>query len=308
MTGPPVPNCSRPSASSSPPRWFRGHHGSAPEGSLPGRADALRIPNARPCWPPGANAAAGPGSRLTAGPTMPGSARRPGRDAGSPFQRHLRDGPGQAIDKLTVAYPGRLARPGYPRMSPDKPGYALIIEETTWTSPFPRTCSLSGRTRRLHRARDQPLEARTTTSASSTIAANTRAPTGTRRPAAASGRRCWREARSAADAAGHYRYAWPDEMGGKGGSNLAMAVIREHLAAKGLGLHNDLQNEHSIVGNNFACCSCARFGSPEQQASGRAAAARPASAPLRPHRARPRLGRHLHGDHARCATRTAQAG
>lgn len=58
------------------------------------------------------------------------------------------------------------------------------------------------------------------------------------------------EARRRADAAGHLRYAWPTEMGGKGGSNLAMAVIREHLAAKGLGLHNDLQNEHSIVGNN----------------------------------------------------------
>ena len=58
------------------------------------------------------------------------------------------------------------------------------------------------------------------------------------------------EARKVADEAGHYRYAWPVEMGGKGGSNLAMAVIREHLAAKGLGLHNDLQNEHSIVGNN----------------------------------------------------------
>ena len=29
-----------------------------------------------------------------------------------------------------------------------------------------------------------------------------------------------------------------------------MAVIREHLAAKGLGLHNDLQNEASIVANN----------------------------------------------------------
>ena len=28
-----------------------------------------------------------------------------------------------------------------------------------------------------------------------------------------------------------------------------MAVIRQHLAAKGLGLHNDLQNEHSIVAN-----------------------------------------------------------
>jgi acyl-CoA dehydrogenase len=58
------------------------------------------------------------------------------------------------------------------------------------------------------------------------------------------------EARKLADAAGHLRFAWPKEMGGKGGSNLAMAVIREHLAAKGLGLHNDLQNEHSIVGNN----------------------------------------------------------
>jgi acyl-CoA dehydrogenase len=58
------------------------------------------------------------------------------------------------------------------------------------------------------------------------------------------------EARRRADAAGHLRYAWPKEMGGKGGGNLAMAVIREHLAAKGLGLHNDLQNEHSIVGNN----------------------------------------------------------
>ena len=40
------------------------------------------------------------------------------------------------------------------------------------------------------------------------------------------------------------------EWGGKGGTNLAMAIIREHLAAKGLGLHNDLQTEHSIVGNN----------------------------------------------------------
>jgi len=58
------------------------------------------------------------------------------------------------------------------------------------------------------------------------------------------------EARKLADEAGHLRYAWPKDMGGKGGSNLDMAVIREHLAAKGLGLHNDLQNEHSIVGNN----------------------------------------------------------
>src|ERR1051326_8361122 len=45
-----------------------------------------------------------------------------------------------------------------------------------------------------------------------------------------------------ADRAGHFRFALPREYGGKDGSNLAMAVIREHLAAKGLGLHNDLQN------------------------------------------------------------------
>jgi acyl-CoA dehydrogenase len=57
-------------------------------------------------------------------------------------------------------------------------------------------------------------------------------------------------ARERAEAAGHFRFAWPQEYGGRGGSNLWMAVIREHLAAKGLGLHNDLQNEHSIVGNN----------------------------------------------------------
>ncbi len=67
-------------------------------------------------------------------------------------------------------------------------------------------------------------------------------------------RRDWEEllgeARRRADAAGHLRYAWPVEWGGKGGTQLAMAIIREHLAAKGLGLHNDLQTEHSIVGNN----------------------------------------------------------
>ncbi len=57
------------------------------------------------------------------------------------------------------------------------------------------------------------------------------------------------EMRRRADAAGHLRFALPAEVGGSDGSNLAMAIIREHLAAKGLGLHNDLQNESSIVGN-----------------------------------------------------------
>ncbi|WP_426164677.1 acyl-CoA dehydrogenase family protein [Sandarakinorhabdus sp. DWP1-3-1] len=74
------------------------------------------------------------------------------------------------------------------------------------------------------------------------------------------------EARDVADKAGHYRFAWPESMGGKGGSNLAMAVIREHLAAKGLGLHNDLQNEHSIVGNNPFILLFKEFATPEQYA------------------------------------------
>jgi len=72
------------------------------------------------------------------------------------------------------------------------------------------------------------------------------------------------EARRRADAAGHLRFAWPRDMGGQGGSNLAMAVIREHLAAKGLGLHNDLQTEHSIVGNNPFILMFKEFATPEQ--------------------------------------------
>ncbi|MFN7174739.1 MAG: acyl-CoA dehydrogenase family protein [Thermaurantiacus tibetensis] len=74
------------------------------------------------------------------------------------------------------------------------------------------------------------------------------------------------EAKRRADRAGHYRFAMPKEYGGRDGSNLWMAVIREHLAAKGLGLHNDLQNEHSIVGNNPFVLMFRDFGTPEQQA------------------------------------------
>jgi len=52
-----------------------------------------------------------------------------------------------------------------------------------------------------------------------------------------------------ADAAGWLRHGLPKEVGGADGTNLDLAVIREHLAHKGLGLHNDLQNEASVVGN-----------------------------------------------------------
>ena len=53
-----------------------------------------------------------------------------------------------------------------------------------------------------------------------------------------------------ADKAGHLRYGLPQGMRRRRPrTNLAIAAIREHLAAKGLGLHNDLQDESSIVGN-----------------------------------------------------------
>jgi acyl-CoA dehydrogenase len=74
------------------------------------------------------------------------------------------------------------------------------------------------------------------------------------------------EARRRADTAGHYRYAFPAKYGGRDGTNLGMAVIREHLASKGLGLHCDLQNEHMIVGNNVGLLLMLEYGSPEQQA------------------------------------------
>ncbi|MCP5059085.1 MAG: acyl-CoA dehydrogenase family protein [bacterium] len=75
-----------------------------------------------------------------------------------------------------------------------------------------------------------------------------------------------REARRRADVAGHYRYPYPKEYGGQEGTNLDMAVIREHLAAKGLGLHCDLQNEHSIVGNNVGLLLMIEHGTEEQKA------------------------------------------
>ena len=73
------------------------------------------------------------------------------------------------------------------------------------------------------------------------------------------------EARRRADAAGHYRYPFPKEYGGQEGTNLGMAVIREHFASKGLGLHNDLQNEHSIVGNNVGLLLMINYGTEQQK-------------------------------------------
>jgi len=75
-----------------------------------------------------------------------------------------------------------------------------------------------------------------------------------------------REVVRRADAAGHFRYAFPASCGGRGGTNLGMAIIREHLAGKGLGLHCDLQNEHMVVGNNVGLLLMINYGTALQQA------------------------------------------
>lgn len=63
-------------------------------------------------------------------------------------------------------------------------------------------------------------------------------------------------ARALADAAGFYRFALPREYGGSShpAANLWMCALRHHMAAHpvyggGVSLANDLQNEHSVVGN-----------------------------------------------------------
>lgn len=73
------------------------------------------------------------------------------------------------------------------------------------------------------------------------------------------------EQRRRADEAGFYRYPLPEEYGGMNGTSLGMALIREHLASKGPGLHNVLQSEASIVGN-FTTSEILRvYGSEEQK-------------------------------------------
>ncbi len=73
------------------------------------------------------------------------------------------------------------------------------------------------------------------------------------------------EMRRRADAAGWLRWALPEEFGGHDASSLEMAFIREHLAHRGLGLHNDLQNESSIVGNFPTVLMMRDFGTEEQR-------------------------------------------
>jgi acyl-CoA dehydrogenase len=73
------------------------------------------------------------------------------------------------------------------------------------------------------------------------------------------------EARRLAREAGFLALALPGEYGGGDASNLEMAVLREHLAARGIGLHCDLQNEHCIVGNFPTTLAFRDFGSAAQR-------------------------------------------
>ena len=73
------------------------------------------------------------------------------------------------------------------------------------------------------------------------------------------------EARRRADAAGHFRYHLPTAWGGRDGTNLDMAVIREHLVRRGLGLHCDLQNEFAVVGNTVDAMLLLAYGTQAQQ-------------------------------------------
>jgi alkylation response protein AidB-like acyl-CoA dehydrogenase len=70
-----------------------------------------------------------------------------------------------------------------------------------------------------------------------------------------------------ADQAGLWRFGLPEELGGRGGSNYAMAVAREHLNRRGIGLHNDPQSEISMIGNFPTAILVHEFGTPEQKAA-----------------------------------------
>ncbi|KAI1812431.1 butyryl-CoA dehydrogenase [Poronia punctata] len=82
------------------------------------------------------------------------------------------------------------------------------------------------------------------------------------------------QARQIADEAGFFRFPLPKEYGGHGheDTNLWMCALRYHMASHpiyggGLSLANDLQNEHSVVGNFPDFLMLHHWGSPSQKAT-----------------------------------------
>lgn len=81
------------------------------------------------------------------------------------------------------------------------------------------------------------------------------------------------QARTLADEAGFYRFPLPREHGGQGhrDANLWMCAIRFHMASHplyggGVSLANDLQNEHSVIGNFPDFLMMYHWGSEKQKA------------------------------------------
>jgi alkylation response protein AidB-like acyl-CoA dehydrogenase len=81
-----------------------------------------------------------------------------------------------------------------------------------------------------------------------------------------------KDAKKLSDEAGLYRFGFPVEYGGAGcpDLNLYMCAIRYHLASHpkyggGVSLANDLQNEHSVVGNNPFIIMLQHYGTEEQK-------------------------------------------
>lgn len=81
------------------------------------------------------------------------------------------------------------------------------------------------------------------------------------------------EARGVADRAGFYRFPLPQAYGGQGhpDTNLWMCAMRYHMASHpvyggGVSLANDLQNEHSVVGNFPDFLMLYHWGSDRQKA------------------------------------------
>jgi alkylation response protein AidB-like acyl-CoA dehydrogenase len=79
----------------------------------------------------------------------------------------------------------------------------------------------------------------------------------------------WREllaqARRLSIDAGFYKYPFPAALGGGDGSNLSMAIIREHLAQRGPGLHAELSHEASVVANEPLALVLHEYGTKEQK-------------------------------------------
>src|SRR5260370_1524832 len=68
-----------------------------------------------------------------------------------------------------------------------------------------------------------------------------------------------------ADAAGWLRLMLPSDVGGKDASQLLLAAIREKLAIIGVGLHNPLDKEISVVANNPLALLIHKYGSADQR-------------------------------------------